>query len=113
MFPATQDVDANGLANPACPTSITPWVLSGDIELWARMLDVLVPRYIVPSVVLGMPGDPEVRAGNPPGGDYSFNQSTGDGAVGTFVLAPPPTSILAAEPSPHSPTTPTRTLKTG
>lgn len=98
MTPATHDVDANGVANASCPTSITPYILSGDIDLWARMLDVLVPRYIVPSLVLGMPGDPDVRSGGSPSGDYSFNQSTGDAAVGTFVLAPPPSSVVAVHP---------------
>ncbi len=45
-----------------CPTDSTAATIDGsDVEVWFRVLDAAMPRLILPSLVLGMPADPDHR----------------------------------------------------
>ena len=66
------------------------------------MIDVGVPRYIVPSAVLGIPGEPEYVGESEPGGGwptdtsgYRFNASNGDTATVSMTIVAPDDSVLA------------------
>lgn len=107
LVPAVDDVDAIGASAPVgaipsgCPSS-TPAAPSGDpdVELWARFLDVLVPRYVVPSVVLGVAADPDVVAGGAPSGAYAFDMANGDAAEASWTFTPPaPSTFESSHPN--------------
>ncbi len=57
-----QDTDYTGATDSSCPTSHT---IAGTqaLELWSRMFSPGIPRYIVPSAMLGVAADPVAVSG--------------------------------------------------
>lgn len=69
-----------------CPEKAVGTLGSADLELWSRMQAPAIPRYVVPSAILGMPADPAGAGSTDPFYDFS----SGDVARVSWDVSPPP-----------------------